>query len=631
MKQAWQKFKQEFIINEKTDFFFNTVVFLSFTIIGLIIYNIVFVSHFLPLANPDDAIYIVNNPCIKGISFNHLECIFTHTFTLKYEPLHLSVYMLIYQFFGLNSPMFHVVNLLLHIIDSFLIYLIVLKMMKNKSMAIVSALFFLIAPIQTESIMAMSELKTTLANMFIFSSFTLYMSYRETDKRSTLTIGIILWILGLMSKATAITLPVMFFFYDFLFYPSKLKKAFKWYVGGIIISITSGIVYFLLIYGVKASPMPISNHVQMAIINTAGLFSYPLTQILPLNMLPYYTPLPMFSWLNPMIIISILFILFILFIIWHYRRTLPFISFWLLWYGINIIPGSGIVNVPQFIYNMFLASQGYDHYLLLPFAGLTCIIGYILISLYRLISGKVIYKYIYYLALFTIIISISVITLKFSHLGKDDISCFKGFERAYKEDPVFLANIINTSLINGNAKESKRYLGIMEQDFPYSPFIYYYKGITDVLEKGDNAYAEYLLKQSAYLFQNYKLKTGMSLLYTLTLIRNLPFSDVDIYKLKLKYNDTYAKILCNYTLPGIFSKYFTVEELKTILPPPFLQPIPFSLSIVGCKYLSEGYPKEYACKWFNQALNACYNNTPTNYSFLLKKVVQENCPVLLRE
>ncbi len=32
-----------------------------------------------------------------------------------------------------------------------------------------------------------------------------------------------------------------------------------------------------------------------------------------------------------------------------------------------------------------------------------------------------------------------------------------------------------------------------------------------------------------------------------------------------------------------------------------------------------------------QALNACYNNTPTNYSFLLKKVIQENCPVLLSE
>ena len=624
MKQLWKQFKQEFILNKQGDFFFHLSIFLSFLIIGFIIYKVVFVSQLLGYANNDDAVYIIYNPCIRGISFNHLACIFTHTFTGKWEPLHLLVYMLIYQCFGLSGPMFHIVNLLLNIIDSFFVYLIVFKMMKNKSMALLSGIFYLIAPIQIESIMETSELKTTLANMFIFSSFLVYVIFRGNDKKGVLILSIILWILGLMSKATAITLPMMFFFYDYFYYPGKLNKALKWYAVGFGIGIAFIITYFLFLGTGTGTAAAITNRLQMAIINTAGLFSYPLTQIFPLHLLPYYFPLPMFSWLSPRVILSILFIFLMLFIIWYYRHRLSFISFWLIWYGINFVPGSGIAsNVPQHTFGM-LNAQGYYHYLSLPFVGLACVIGYILISMYRSVREKPTYKLVYFILLFTIIISISIISIKFSYMGKDDISYSKSLAIAYKQEPIFPAILVNTYLIKGNEKEAGSYLIKLEKEFPHSPFTYYYKGIMYVLRNKDSE-ARHLFKQAVYGFMHYKVNNIFDFFYAVNIINNQPFSDTEVYRLRLQHKDVknyYTKILCADTLAGAFSEHLTFDEIEKS---PLNSLDYFKAIIFGCKF-AKFQDTGNACKLFKYALNYAYENPSNyNYNFLLQKVIQKNC------
>lgn len=382
------------------------MVFLIFLTLGLSIYRAVFVARFYV----DDLFYIVFNPFIRGINLTNITAVFTRTFTGKWAPLHMMAYMLLYQLFGLSSPMFHMANVVLQVTDGLLLYLIVFRMTDNKYAGVLAGLFYVINPIQSETVMFASELKTTLANLFIFSSFLCYVRYRQTDHRTRLIASLALWCMALMSKGTAFALPVMFFVYDVLFYRERLKKAYLGYIVLVAIGAGFALSYLFLLrahgneYGVS-----FLYHLQTAIINTAGLFSYPLNQVFPFFIKSYYAPWPMLRWSNPIVMASILFLAGVASILWRSRTRAPFIAFWLLWYGVNFLPGSGIGNVPTLTPHGFIF-RGIDHYLALPYAGLAAITGILLTRLYAML-GRYLARPIYMLVLSIIIVSMCLITV----------------------------------------------------------------------------------------------------------------------------------------------------------------------------------------------------------------------------
>jgi tetratricopeptide (TPR) repeat protein len=631
----WREFTQKFIVNEKADFIFNISLFLSFTIIGLIIYNAVFMAHFFLF---DDLVYIVDNTCIRGISLHNIACAFTRTFTGKWAPLHIMAYMFLYQFFGLNAPIFHLANAFLFIINSFLVYEIVYKIAHNKYAGVISGLLYLLAPIQVESIMFTSELKTTLANLFIFSSFLSYIFYRETGKRVQLILSIFLWVMGLMSKGTAFTLPVMFFLYDFLFYTKKFKRFYKCYILLITIGAGFALSYLIFLHNIHSN-IPFLHHLQMAIINTAGLFSYPLYQIILFNMKFVYLSLPYQSWLSVHVVLSIIFLFIIVFIVWRYHKRLPYISFFLLWYGINFIPGSGIENVPAPL--LGTVTQGYDHYLPLPYFGIAALFGIILWSFYKQLVGAP-YKMIYWTCLVLIFISMGIVTVKKSHNLINSIEVFKSLTEEYPKNPHPLAMLIDEYLLHNETENAQFYLNEMNKRFPSDPFTYYYNGIFLVLEnKGKDA--KKMFDNAKQGFYRYRISDHLAALNFFITAYNPPYTRLYIDRLKLLKKEQYnpqtlfINLLCKKTFPGIIAQMYTLEQLQYI---PISSLIPLSNIIYGCKYIEMGN-KQYACAEFHQALFILrtypffivrpelyhYNTTSFAYDTLLESIEDNYCNV----
>src|SRR5439155_3199000 len=71
----------------------------------------------------DDTVNIYSNPHVQGLTWEHLRWMFTDTsYARRYMPLGWLSYALDYQLFGLNPQAFHVGNLLLHLINTVVLY-----------------------------------------------------------------------------------------------------------------------------------------------------------------------------------------------------------------------------------------------------------------------------------------------------------------------------------------------------------------------------------------------------------------------------------------------------------------------------------------------------------------------------
>ena len=74
----------------------------------------------------DDDLYVTDNPDIKALSAGNLYRMFTTSYVGLYLPLTMLSYAIEYHFFGLDAPAFHLTNLLLHLINVWLVFLLIL-------------------------------------------------------------------------------------------------------------------------------------------------------------------------------------------------------------------------------------------------------------------------------------------------------------------------------------------------------------------------------------------------------------------------------------------------------------------------------------------------------------------------
>ncbi len=618
--KQWDYLKQEYLSTIAPGFIFNLIASLAFLAIVLFIYRASFISSFLFLI--DDRIYIILNPFIQEISLHNIEHIFTHTFCAKWAPFHILAYMILYHFFGLNAPAFHIANAVLFVSNGFLLYRIVYAMLGDKYAGLLAGLLYLIAPIQVESVMWAAELKTTLSITFIFGSFLSYIRYRKGERRSDLLISLFFWAMALMSKAIAFTLPVMFLLYDVLFYPDKVRKKYLLYLIPIAIGMLFAVSYLLILNDVS-SQTPLMQHLKTAIINTAGLFSYPLGQIFPFLVMPYYNTLPVFPWLSLPVIISIVFLGLIAYVLWRYHRTVPYITFWLMWYGINFLPGSGIGNVPMPF--MGFIPQGYNHYLPLPFAGIAVVGGFVLIRLFAMLRTYAA-KSAYILSVGLILATMSMTSAHGASWFTDNSNLLKALHKNYSNDPVVTAMQINSDFKSGKKASALRHLSEMEKQFPDNPLTHYYKGVS-LLLKNDKREAEREFNMMVHAIGTYTITSHLDAFLFVELLNNTPYSQRDMDKLSLSTAMTenskefYPHLLCHGTIQGLIADKIWNKDMDIkFAAQDYLPYIAY-----GCAYLQQPGKKENACDAFYNALlkeRFFMTNPKTYHSMLLKETIR---------
>jgi hypothetical protein len=124
--------------------------------------------------NWDDNKYVADNPQIRNLSWDGLKSVFSSMPLTSYVPLTLLSFSLDYSIWGLNPFGYHLTNLVLHVANTGLVFVMVLRLVGAMWPALVSALLFGVHPLHVESVAWVSERKDVLSTLFFWErwSFT---------------------------------------------------------------------------------------------------------------------------------------------------------------------------------------------------------------------------------------------------------------------------------------------------------------------------------------------------------------------------------------------------------------------------------------------------------------------------
>lgn len=125
-----------------------------------------------------------------------------------YRPNQQIVYAIIFHFFDLQSAPYHIVSILLHLFNAFLVFIVLKKLSFSRMASVIAALIFLIHPIQTESVSYISGLAGPLGLFFLLSALVLFLNglflSRPKRRYAILAISGLLFVLALFSKENMI-------------------------------------------------------------------------------------------------------------------------------------------------------------------------------------------------------------------------------------------------------------------------------------------------------------------------------------------------------------------------------------------------------------------------------------------
>jgi Tfp pilus assembly protein PilF len=170
--------------------------------------------------NWDDDVYVVNNHLLRNLSFQNIRLIFAPgTFVSgNYQPVTILSLAISYALGGLNPGMFIATNILLHLLNVLLVFLFIRNLVKNDRIACMCAVLFGIHPLHVEPVVWISARKDVLYTCFFLSALLCYQRYRrEKSRKAGTAYGLIIafFILSLLSKSAAVTLPALLLLLDF--------------------------------------------------------------------------------------------------------------------------------------------------------------------------------------------------------------------------------------------------------------------------------------------------------------------------------------------------------------------------------------------------------------------------------
>lgn len=178
----------------------------------------------------------------KAVKSFDLSALFTDHFVGNYIPLTMLVHALSWLLFKTNDGGHHAVNILFHIVNGILVFELGKRLFKNKSIAELTTLIFLLHPIQLESVGWISELKTVISSTFYLWASLCYIKYIESGQKKHWLYTIVLFVFACLSKSSAVVLPLSLIIFDFLLKPGTKFGSLVNKIPFLVLSLLFGLI-----------------------------------------------------------------------------------------------------------------------------------------------------------------------------------------------------------------------------------------------------------------------------------------------------------------------------------------------------------------------------------------------------
>ena len=166
--------------------------------------------------NLDDYGYVGDNARVKaGLTRESISWAFTTGYHSNWHPLTWLSHMLDCQLFGNNVGRYHLVNFLLHLLNSLLLFAVFRAMTGALWPSAFVAAAFALHPLHVESVAWISERKDVLSTLFWLLTMAAYLHYVKRPAIGRYLLALVVFALGLMAKPMLVTLPFVLLLLDY--------------------------------------------------------------------------------------------------------------------------------------------------------------------------------------------------------------------------------------------------------------------------------------------------------------------------------------------------------------------------------------------------------------------------------
>lgn len=290
--------------------------------------------------NWDDGLYVKNNPCVHQPEKCSLKTQILTPYLGYPAPLTIASYRAEAVIGGPDALTTHIINLLLHILIVLIVFLVLQGLTKNTLMALIGASLFMVHPVSAEVVGWASDRKELLCVLFSLLSV---LAYKKGVSLRGLFLAMLLWVLAVMAKPTALILFVTYPVMDLVDRRISLKRL-AFYVAAVIIAIAdiSITTHFESKMGAITAHPDIFVSIKETLISA---FVHAKIILWPMIHLPKYLEAPNPPWWKP-VTGGIILLTMSALTIWALKKKSPARLWWLAAVALYI-PVSGIIPLSR--------------------------------------------------------------------------------------------------------------------------------------------------------------------------------------------------------------------------------------------------------------------------------------------
>jgi len=315
--------------------------------------------------NWDDPAYVTNNELIKSFDSGKFAEIFSTYRNGHYHPLTWLSLAADYNLGNGEPAYFHATSIIIHLLNTFLLFFFLYRILKDEWMAFIVALLFGVHPMAVESVAWVSERKTVLYAFFFLISLLFYIKYSERNKIIHYILCIAFFTLSCFSKSMAVVLPLVLVAIDY--FKGKNIFSFKTYINKLPFFAIS-VVFGLISVFAQQDVMQYEHDQEFSYNLGWGAWSFLLYLIkilIPFNLSAFYSYPPDGSIDTYKTVLgAVAIIAFIFSLVYFYRKANRPVVFGLIFIVINLFFVLKFFNIPAGAYYMA------DRYAYFPVVGL---------------------------------------------------------------------------------------------------------------------------------------------------------------------------------------------------------------------------------------------------------------------
>lgn len=193
---------------------YQTILICVFLVVStLSVYRQVLECEFV---NFDDTIYVTENEHVNtGLSWDNTKWAFKAGKVGYWHPLTWLSHMLDCELYGVKPGMHHLTNLVIHIANSLLLFLLLQRLTSSLWKSAFVAALFALHPINVDSVAWVAERKNVLSTLFWILTIWAYTSYVRRGGILRYLITLLIFALGLLAKPMLVTLPFVMLLLDY--------------------------------------------------------------------------------------------------------------------------------------------------------------------------------------------------------------------------------------------------------------------------------------------------------------------------------------------------------------------------------------------------------------------------------